>query len=122
MTTTERNAYAKRSRRYLAQSGEELSRGDLFQASEKGWGAASQIVKAVAHERGWRHRNHNDLYKAMDRAVAEADDLDLRFLFSAAGELHSNFYEEFLSDKAVRDILIGVGRFVDKMEGLLDAG
>lgn len=121
MTTTESNAYVRRSRRYLAQSGEELARGDLCQASEKGWGAASQIVKAVAHERGWRHRNHNDLYKAIDQAIAETDDLDLRFLFSAAGELHSNFYEEFLSSEAVRDNLIGIGRFVDKMEALLDA-
>ena len=119
MTTTENNVYAKRSRRHLAQSAEELGRGDLLQASEKGWGAASQILKAVAHARGWRHRNHNDLYKAIDLAVAETNDVDLRLSFSAAGELHANFYEEFLSAAAVRDNLVAITRFVEKAEGLL---
>ena len=39
----------------MEQANEELARDDLRQASEKGWGAASQIVKAVAEERGWEH-------------------------------------------------------------------
>ncbi|MCY4624341.1 MAG: PaREP1 family protein [Chloroflexi bacterium] len=119
MTTTGNNAYIKRSRRYLAQSEEELERGDLLQASEKGWAAASQILKAVAEERGWRHRNHNDLYKAIDLAVGETNDLELRFLFNTASELHANFYEEFMSATAVRENITGVVRFVEKVEGLL---
>ena len=46
--------YREQSRRgvFLAQAHEELAKGDLQQASEKGWGAASQMVKAVAQERG----------------------------------------------------------------------
>ena len=47
-----RLAYRDQSRAYLEQANEELARDDLRQASEKGWGAASQIVKAVAEERG----------------------------------------------------------------------
>lgn len=35
------NGYARTSRRLLAQSSEELDRGDLLQASEKLWGAAA---------------------------------------------------------------------------------
>ena len=50
-----RLAYRDQSRAYLEQANEELARDDLRQASEKGWGAASQIVKAVAEERGWEH-------------------------------------------------------------------
>ena len=53
-----RLAYRDQSRAYLEQANEELARNDLRQASEKGWGAASQIVKAVAEERGWEHRGH----------------------------------------------------------------
>ena len=45
-----RLAYRDQSRAYLEQANEELARDDLRQASEKGWGAASQIVKAVASE------------------------------------------------------------------------
>ena len=49
--------YREQSRVFLAQAHfEELAKGDLQQASEKGWGAASQMVKAIAQERtrnGW---------------------------------------------------------------------
>ena len=40
--------YKNQSRVFLALAGDELSRGDLYQAAEKGWGAAAQIVKAAA--------------------------------------------------------------------------
>ena len=57
-----RLAYRDQSRAYLEQANEELARDDLRQASEKGWGAASQIVKAVAEEREWEHNGHWELH------------------------------------------------------------
>ena len=119
--TTNFNPYAGRSRRYLNQAEEEFAQGDLLQASEKGWGAASQMVKAVAHERGWRHGRHNNLYEAVDKLIELTNDYEFRPLFAAAGALHTNFYEEFLQGDEVRDNLVGVARFVDKMEALLAA-
>ena len=44
--------YQRDSRHLLGQAREELAQGDVRQASEKGWGAAAQIVKAVAETRG----------------------------------------------------------------------
>ena len=44
--------YREQSRIFLSEASEELVKGDLQQASEKGWGAASQMVKAIAQERG----------------------------------------------------------------------
>ena len=38
-------SYTDRSRTYLSQASEELAKADLCQASEKGWGAAAEIVK-----------------------------------------------------------------------------
>ena len=38
---------------FLTKAGGYLAEGDLLQASEKGWGAAAQMVKAVAEARGW---------------------------------------------------------------------
>jgi hypothetical protein len=38
--------------RYLGEAEELLARGDYVQASEKAWGAAAQIVKAVAAREG----------------------------------------------------------------------
>ncbi len=48
-----------------AQARAELAGGDARQASEKGWGAAAQIVKAVANSRGWQHRGHSLLFDAV---------------------------------------------------------
>ena len=58
----------------LAQGLEELDLGDVRQASEKGWGAAAQMVKSIAESRGWTHDNHGALYAVVDRLVRETED------------------------------------------------
>ena len=55
--------YQTASRHLLVQACEELAAGDARQVSEKGWGAAAQIVKSVAEQRGWEHRNYAALFK-----------------------------------------------------------
>ena len=55
-----------------------LAEGDLMQASAKGWGAAEQMVKAVAENRGWDHATHGDLYRAVHRLAEELSDQRLR--------------------------------------------
>ena len=52
MTTQQ---YQQASEHFLAQARQELADGDLPQASEKGWGATAQILKAIAERRGWEH-------------------------------------------------------------------
>ena len=99
-----------------------MARGDLCQASEKGWGAASQMLKAMAYEQGWQHRRHNNLYEAVDRLMELTNDYEFRPLFAAAGELHTNFYEEFMEEDEVHTHLEQVTQFVNKIEALLDAG
>lgn len=49
---TPAQAYQNASRSLLAQGFAELARGDLRQASEKGWGAAAQMLKSIAEQRG----------------------------------------------------------------------
>ncbi len=50
--------YNTAGRQLLDQARAELYQGDIRQASEKGWGAAAQMVEAVAKSRGWPHRHH----------------------------------------------------------------
>ena len=88
---------------------------DLLQASEKGWGAAAQAVKAIAETRGWDHRGHRQLHQAVDRLVAETGQAELRTLFASANILHSNFYDGFLSEEAVRGYLKEVERFIEQL-------
>ncbi len=103
----------------MAQAIEEWVKGDLRQASEKGWGAAAQMVKAVAEQRGWQHNNHRLLYQIMGRIVNEIGDRDICTLFLAASGLHTNFYEDGFPGQMVRDGLQDVGRLLDKLEPLL---
>ena len=106
---------------FLAQAYEELAKGDLPQASEKGWGAAAQMVKAIAAERKWNHFRHRDLYRVVDKLYRETTDSELGNLFGNAGYLHVNFYENTYSTGFVERRLRQVERFVDKAEGLLSA-
>lgn len=112
--------YREQSRIFLAQAREELAKGDLPQASEKGWGAAAQILKAIAQERGWRHRSHRDLHGVINTLRRDTGDSELGSLFASAGDLHSNFYENWKDASVAADLLRDVERFVDKAEALLD--
>ncbi len=114
--------YANRGRKYLAQASEELARDDLEQASEKGWGAASQLLKAVAEERGWKHGQHRNLYTVARRLAQESEDEDLRTYFAYAGELHTNFYEGLMDQEDVEYHLERVTSLVDRVEAMLNNG
>lgn len=111
--------YHEASRHLLAQARAELAAGDLRQASEKGWGAAAQIVKAVANSRGWQHRGHSLLFDAVDDLRVETGDPDVQRLFDVANALHMNFYEDWRGAGNVGRALDDVERFLDKMDPLV---
>ena len=90
MTTQQ---YQQASEQFLAQARTELADGDLPQASEKGWGATVQILKAVAEQRGWEHSRHRHHLVTANRLRSETGDGDIRRLFAVASDLHENFYE-----------------------------
>jgi hypothetical protein len=114
----ETNGYSAQSRTFLTQAKDELAQGDSVQASEKLWGAAAQIVKAVAARRGWPHRSHRDLYVAVDRCVAETGDDELFRLFQVASAQHMNFYENLQPLNMVRSAVPELELFVEKLERL----
>ena len=89
MTTT--SDYQGSGRAMMAQSRDELERGDLQQASEKGWGATAQMMKAIAESRGWEHGRHR--HQIARRLRAQVGDRDMYYLFNTASALHENFYE-----------------------------
>ena len=117
--TTAGNAYQHKSRYFLAQAREELATGDLAQASEKGWGAAAQMVKAIAEQRGWDHRGHAQLFRAVDILANETGDDDIDRLFKVASALHVNFYEDWSSAASIARGLEDIARLVSKLEPLV---
>ena len=110
--------YREASRHLLAQARAELVQGDRRQASEKGWGAAAQMVKSIAEQRGWRHRGHELLFDAVSILAQEAGDEDIDRLFELASALHINSYEDWYGAGRVERGLRDVETFLDKLEPL----
>ena len=112
--------YSQAARLLLDQGFEELAAGDTRQASEKGWGAAAQMLKAVAVTKGWEHQSHAALYKVVNKIVAETGDLSIRDRFFAANGLHQNFYENWGDNEYVLAGLQKVRKLIDRLEVLLE--
>ena len=114
--------YREASRRLLTQARLELEAGDVRQASEKGWGAAAQAVKAAAQQRGWIHDHHRALFTGCKRDLSnETSDPEIDILFASANYLHINFYEDALDAAKVQRHLRRTEQFIGKIEGVLDA-
>lgn len=114
--------YQDAARHLLAQGFEELAEGDSRQASEKGWGAAAQMIKAIASSRGWQHNTHASLYRVIGRLVKETGDDRIRNRFGIANGLHQNFYENWGDADYVAGGLADVQELLDQLEPLLDHG
>jgi hypothetical protein len=119
MTTEQVVHYRELSEGYLRHARELLAEGDLTQASEKAWGAASVLVKAVAESRGWRHEGHRELWWALEQLANETEDGEMRRQFGLAGALHTNYYENWLSAQMVEEYLQHVERLVAKLDALV---
>ena len=110
--------YRAASYELLRQAAQELEAGDVRQASEKGWGAAAQMIKAVAENRSWPHNSHSRLYEAANQLAQESGDREIRLLFNAAGNLHVNSYENWVTPEVVSIGLTDVELLLAKLEPL----
>lgn len=105
--------------KYLIEAEDLVKRGDYVQASEKAWGAASQIVKALAAKRNKELRSHAELHRFVSDIRKEIDDPEISTLWLSANSLHQNFYENRLPDETVKDGIENVKRFVNKLRELI---
>ena len=106
--------YRQQAHAFLARAREYLAADDLHQASEKGWGAAAWMAKAVAVTQGWEYRQHEQ-FGVVCRNVRNLTGDDRLFDLSAiAYDLHRGFYtrKRFLSDETI-------ARNLEQMEELL---
>ena len=112
--------YQDAARQLLTQGFEELANGDSRQASEKGWDAAAQMIKAVASIRGWTHDGHAALSSVIDRLVKETGDDDIHLRFGMANALHQNSCENWGSAAYVAAGLADVRDLLNRLEPLLE--
>ena len=107
--------YRQQARIFLSHSRQFLAEDDLHQASEKGWGAAAWMAKAVAEAQGWQYNKHDEFSTVLNDARRLTGDERLRGLRSIANGLHSNFYRrKFLLNAE------SIGVALDQIAVLLD--
>ena len=107
---------------FLTKSREYLADGDLHQASEKGWGAAAHMVKAVVAARGWEYEMHDQFRSAVRNARQWSRDERLRILGYSAEALHKNYYQRniHLDSEEIRADLDDVELMLQILEPLTD--
>jgi hypothetical protein len=111
--------YARLSEKYLREADDLLAKKDHVQASEKLWGAAALMVKAVAASKGISISSHGELFSFVRRLGEEEENPELRRLFSVASTLHQNFYENWLSGDVVREYSEDVKQLVAELKKLI---
>ena len=84
--------HRQRAEYFLRKSRGFLAHGDSHQASEKGWGAAAHMVKAVAATHGWRYESHDEFDAVLEQASTVAGNDRIHDLGNAAHYLHRNYY------------------------------
>jgi len=104
------------SEKYLKDAEEFMKKGDYVQASEKAWGAASQMLKAEAARRGVELRSHSALHRFVITIARERGDEEIRRLWQSAGMLHQNFYENWLPKEMVVENIKDVKDFIKRLK------
>lgn len=110
------------SREFLAKSRTYLADDDLHQASEKGWGAAAWMTKAVATAQEWQYDKHEHFGEVLYQAGKLTGDDRLRTFRAIANDLHGNFYQRkrFLHADVIAASLEEVATLLDLLEPLTE--
>ena len=112
--------YRLQSREFLERSRRYLADDDLHQASEKGWGAAAWMAKAVATAQEWQYDKHEHFGEVLYLARQKTGEHRLNDLRKTANDLHGNFYQRkrFLHADVISDSLDEVAILLDLLEPL----
>ena len=105
----------------LRQSDEEFSAGDHLQASEKLYGAAVQVVTAIAQQRNWRYDSHRSMKNAVYRLAREYGDNSIVSEFNTSERFHWHFYHDSLEPYEIEVERPIVHEFVARMAALTGA-
>ncbi|MGC8948888.1 MAG: PaREP1 family protein [Thermoprotei archaeon] len=111
--------YMKLSEKYLRDADNLLAKGDYIQASEKLWGSAALMVKAVAANKGTTISSHGELFSFVRKLGEEEKEPELRRLFSVASTLRQNFYEGWLHEDVIKEYSEDIKQFIVELKKLI---
>jgi len=122
--TAPHEAHADLARDFLRRAAVYLDAGDLHQASEKGWGAAAHMVKAVALAQGWEYERHAHFRRVIHRIRSMTGDDRVRALGDKAEMLHGGYYGlgDDLDADIISEDLADVGELLDLLEPMAEGG
>lgn len=118
MLTTD---HIETAQRFLDDADREYEAGDIMQASEKLWGAASQVVIAEMKSRGLEPRSHREMVQAVEMLAQEFEDRSLRDMFGIARAFHQNFYNGTMADYEFEADRPAIHLFVKRMLEISDS-
>ena len=113
------DSYRHSARELLEKARDELAAGDIRQASEKGWGATAQMLKAIAQRDGVPHHSHAALARIASDVHGQTGDDNIATWFAIAQNLHVNFYEDNLPAEFVQIYLNQISLMVSRLERYL---
>jgi len=103
-------------KKYIQEAEGFIRKRDYVQASEKIWGAAASIVKAVALKKlGKRLASHGELWEFVSSIVNETKDQEVGLLWRTAISMHINFYENWAPPEEVTRALEQIKVFAKKL-------
>lgn len=117
MTTNAVTGHVQLAEDFLQRSKDYLAAGDLHQASEKGWGAAAHIIKAVAAANGWEYEHHDQFSNVVMNARQRYRQPSLREMSRSAEALHVNYYKrrDLLNPDLIREDIADVEQMVNAL-------
>lgn len=115
---TKPNKHTQLNGKFLKDAKTLLDKQDYVQASEKLWGAAAQIIKAIALKRGKSLRSHESINKYIIELSKELNDKTILGYFSIANSLHQNFYEDWIAPETVVYDAMIVEKLIKKLKPL----
>ena len=118
--------HVETAKEFLQKSRMYLNVEDLHQASEKGWGAAAHMVKAVAMANGnqgeWRYESHHEFSSVVERIALSTSNDRILLLAGRAEALHVNYYRRkpHLLRLVIEKDIERMGEFLGVLEPLAD--
>ena len=110
--------YLKLCEKYIREAEELLAKKEYARASEKAWGAAAQMVKALAAREGRELGSHAALWEYVDELAERLGDAELRRLWRTANALHQNFYEDWMPPREVELSVRDVKALLEKLRSV----
>ena len=110
--------HAQAAKEFLDEADREFAEGDVLQASEKMWGAASHAIMAVALQRGQECGTHRKMINVAWEIANEQGDISLQAGIAVAEKFHANFYHGFMESEDMERNAQIVRGFVGRMLAL----